>query len=197
MPKVSAKLVKQVIDAYNTNINHGHVPWQLISEDPELWGEIMTYKMCMDYAQCGSDATADNPDPPDCSIVQCADAYHQSVHHYLSISVEPYSCHEGTGCLYTDYDTGTGTLKVSLSGQKHTNTPKLEYTVNLASGTSSAYLVATGTLSVGRTDGDIDPVTGVGAAYVANSECVDGAACGSSHCGTYSFAAESNSYIMH
>ena len=195
-PDVDAKLIEQVIEAYNTNINHGHVPFDLLNEDSDFWGKVMTDTICSLYVECISDAVTDNANGPDCTIIPCADAYHQSAHHYLSISVEPYSCYEGTGCMYTGYTTGTGTLAVSLGGVKHTNTPKLEYTVNLASGTS-VYVVATGTLTVGWTDDNIDPVAGVTFAYVSDSHYVNGVTCGSEHCGTYAFVAESNSYIIH
>lgn len=195
-PDVDAKLIEQVIEAYNTNINHGHVPFELLNGDSDFWGRVMTDTICNLYAECISDAVTGNANGPDCAIMPCADAYHQSAHHYLSISVEPYSCYEGTGCMYTNYTTGTGTLEVSLGGEKHTNTPKLEYAVNLASG-EGVYVVATGTLAVGWMDDDIDPVAGVASAYVSDSHYVEGVTCGSDHCGTYAFAAESNSYIMH
>lgn len=196
-PDVDDVLIEQVLSAYITNINHGHVPFDLLNDDYTFWGKIMTDVMCDLYVECNSDALSENTHELDCSLVQCAHAYHESAYHYLSISVEPYSCYEQTGCMYTDYTTGTGTLDVSVSGTKHANTPALDYTVNLASSNQNVYLVATGTLEVGWSSDPIAPVTGIGSAYTSGTQRVEGVTCGSDHCGTYGLTVESNSYIIH
>ena len=198
MPEASANIISQIIEAYNVNINHGHVPFELLGTDVDFWSQVMINKTCELYIECDPDEISNNIDGPDCSIVQCADAYHQSSSHILSITVDPYSCYEGTGCLYSDIESGTGTLQAHAGGQKHSNTPKLKYTVTLiANSQDDVYLAATGTLGVGSATEAISPVGGMNSVYTYQQEYVNGAQCGSEHCGTYWLTVTSNSYIQH
>ena len=162
---VDGKLIKQVIKAYNTNINHVCVPFDLLNSDTEFCGKVMTDTTCNIYVECISDAAIDNIDDPGCTIIPYANAHCQSAHHYLSISVEPYSCYEETGCMYANFTTGTGTLKVSLRGDKHTSTPTLKHTANLVSG-ENVHVASTDMLTARWTGDDIEPISGIVSAHV-------------------------------
>lgn len=200
-PNADPALVTEVIRAYNDNVNLGHVPFELIKQNNTFWAQVMHDSLCENYIECDPEATAPNDSGPDCSIVPCAEAYHQSPYHVLEVSVEPYSCYEGTGCFFSGIDAGTGTLGVSLSsadGEKHSNTSKLEYRISMADYSSEkAYLVATGDLRVGNPTESINPVAGFDLVVFEDTESVDDVTCGSDHCGTYGITAESNAYILH
>lgn len=153
MPNADIKLIEQVIKAYNDNINLGHVPFELIATDTAFWGQVMHNAICENYIDCDSDTTSPNLTGPDCAIVSCADALHQSAWYVLEVSIDPYSCYEGTGCSFAEVVYGTGELEISISSAdagKHTKTPSLKYKVSMATKSEeTVYLVATGELQVG------------------------------------------------
>ena len=71
---VDSELIEQVISAYNTNINLGHVPGELLEADMEFWGQVTHDSICEQYIECDSEKTSANLKGPDCFIVPCADA---------------------------------------------------------------------------------------------------------------------------
>ena len=183
MPDVKTKHIEKVISAYNSNINAGHVPTDLINTDVEFWIGLMGEKLCELDRNCDPQNVEFDPNSPECSIIQCAFATTWSTYHYMYIAVEPYDCYEGSGCVYTNSVSGYGQISTSASGTKHTETPWIDYYISDISyvGNYDVSHEVSGTVYVGNNGDSVGPKTGTNSVILSGLEYVNGVSCGSSH----------------
>ena len=187
---VSSKMIQKIIKTYNENANYGHVPTKLFDSDVDFWLKVATYKICEIDNHCDPNGANFDPNAPDCTLVQCADAETLSVPHKLYVFVEPYECSGRSSCVFTNTTFGIGEIETTAADQDglahSVNRVIRYYTTDHSFVSAPVSHEATLTIHLGNGSTTIGPKTGTDYIIFYGKTGVSNAGCGSDHCGTFS-----------
>ncbi len=192
---VTSNMIQAIIKTYNENANYGHVPIKLFDSDVDFWIKVAADKMCELDNTCDLNGAIFDPDSPDCTFVQCADATTWSTHHRLYVFVEPYSCAGTSNCISVNRTSGSGELEISAldpTGNAHSTTRKIKYYA-IDHSYVDTYRVSHElivTLNLGENSFTIGPRTGTDSVIIYGDKTFKPDTCNDNrvepNCGTYS-----------
>ena len=188
---VSSKIIQKIIKTYNENANYGHVPTKLFNSDVDFWLKVATDKICDLDDDYDPDGINFDPNAPDCTFVQCAEAKTWSTYHRLEVLVEPYSCADASDCKFSNHVSGRGELEVTSvdsTGGAYTLSNDLRYYAKDCSylTTYSISHEIKVIVYVGEKNTTIGPRTGTDSITLSGKAIVCDAECRGTNCGTFS-----------